>query len=287
MQEPLKLSIVIPALNEEKTIGICVSKALKAIKDIGVPAEVLVADNGSTDATVRAAEQLGARVKAVPAKGYGNVLMGGFLAASGEYLIMADADDSYSFEEIKPFYDKLQQGYDLVVGNRFKGKIQKGAMPFLHRYLGTPVLTALMNCFFRTGIGDTNCGMRGMTKEAFRKMHLKAGGMEFATEMIVKASVLKLKIAEVPCNLYRDKRGRKPHLNTWGDGWRHLRFMLIFTPTWTFLVPGALITLLGLTAMTALFLRDILCQSCLQFLGQRHMLSSLVAFLKDLTAPTR
>lgn len=277
----LNLSIVIPALNEEKTIGICIDKALRAAHSLGPKTsyEVVIADNGSTDKTVEIAQSLGARVVPIPHKGYGQALMGGFQAAQGEYLIMGDADDSYNFEEIAPFYAKLKEGNDLVMGNRFRGKIEKGAMPFLHRYLGTPVLTAIMNLFFNTGIGDTNCGMRGLTKKAFQKMRLKAGGMEFATEMVVKASLLKMKISEVPCNLYRDKRDRKPHLRTWQDGWRHLRFQLLFTPTWTFLVPGLSAFVLGMSAMFLLFLRDIFAPEAFQIVTQKHMLSAMLALL--------
>jgi len=281
MNNDIRISIVIPAFNEEKTIGICVTKALKALRQLRGEAagEVVVADNGSTDATARIAEQLGARVVNVRRKGYGRALMEGFRAARGKYLIMADADDSYNFEETAPFFHKLKEGYDLVMGNRFKGKIEKGAMPFLHRYLGTPVLTGLSNLFFKTNIGDVNCGMRGLTKEAFNKMELKAGGMEFATEMIVKASLLKLKIAEIPCNLYRDKRDHSPYLNTWQDGWRHLRFMLLFTATWTFFIPGLVLVLGGLLGMFLLSLRDIFQAGFLPFITQKHMLSFLLLFL--------
>lgn len=230
-EETIQLSIVIPALNEEKTIGICVDKALNAFKQMkGVQGEVVIADNGSTDSTAQIAEKRGARVIRVERRGYGHALIGGFQAAKSKYLIMGDADDSHNFEEISVFVEKFRDGYDFIIGNRFKGRIERGAMPFFHRYVGTPVLTATMNLFFRTGIGDVNCGMRGLVKDAFEKMRLKAGGMELATEMVIKASVLKLKIAEVPCNLYKDKRAGKSHLKTWQDGWRHLRLMLLFTP---------------------------------------------------------
>jgi len=275
----LKVSIVIPALNEEKTIAICINKAKKALKDLNMTGEIVVADNGSMDKTVEISETLGARVVRVPDKGYGNALIGGFEAANGDFLIMRDADDSYNFEEIGIFIEKLKEGYDLVMGNRFKGKIEKGAMPFLHRYIGTPALTAMMNLFFKTGIGDTNCGMRALTKKAFKAMNLKAGGMEFATEMIIKASILNLRIAEVPCNLYRDKRDRKPHLNTWRDGWRHLRFMLLFASTWTYLIPGMSLSLIGISGMALLSLRDILKPDLAPFITQRHMLSFMLLLL--------
>ncbi len=276
----MKLSVVIPCLNEQKTIGICVDKAYKAIRELNLDGEVVVADNGSTDNSVKIADCSGARIVKVSQKGYGSACIDGLKAAEGEFLIVADADDSYNFEEIAPFIEKLEEGYDFVVGNRFKGNIQKGAMPFLHRYLGTPVLTWIMNLLFRTGIGDTNCGMRALTKDAFLKMHLKAGGMEFATEMIVKASVCKLKIAEVPCNLYKDKRGRKPHLSAWPDGWRHLRFMLLFASSWLFFLPGVVFLLAGLGGMIALLLRDIFIpEFLLPVFSQYHLLSSMLLFL--------
>ena len=275
----MELSIIIPALNEEKTIAICVRKAMTAINKLKIEGEVLVADNGSTDNTVRIAQESGARVVHIAQKGYGSVLMGGFKEAKGTFLIMGDADDSYNFEEIAPFYHKLKEGYSFVMGNRFKGTIEQGANPFLHRYLGTPVLTALMNMFFKTGIGDVNCGMRGLTKQAFYKMRLRATGMEFATEMIVKASLRKLKISEVPCNLYKDKRGRKPHLNVWRDGWRHLRFMLLFTPTWTYIVPGSSLFIIGALGMLTITFRDALGAQYLSFLPQKHIFSFMTLFL--------
>jgi len=279
MVEAKDLSIVIPALNEETTVGICIKKALKAFKKLGISGEVVIADNGSTDGTRDLSEKLGARVVRVPKKGYGNAIMGGVRAAHGTFIIMGDADDSYNFEEIDGYYRKLKEGSEFVIGNRFRGKIEEGAMPLLHRFLGTPVLTAIMNLFFGTGIGDTNCGMRGFTKKGFGRMRLKTGGMEFATEMVIKASLVGLNIAEVPCNLYRDKRERKPHLNTWNDGWRHLRFMLLFTPTWTFLVPGTAAALLGLLGLCFLTLRDFLLPEAFPWLPVKHMVSFMVIFL--------
>lgn len=276
----MKLSIVIPALNEEQTIAICVKKALNALNDLGVTGEILVIDNGSIDNTAHLAAEAGARVIHISEKGYGSACIAGFQGAKGEFLIMGDADDSYNFEEIAPFVDKLNEGYELVMGNRFKGRIEKNAMPFLNRYLGTPVLTLIMNLFFNTKIGDMNCGMRGFTKKAFIAMRLKTTGMEFATEMIIKASRLKLKIAEVPCNLYKDKRGRKSHLDPWRDGWRHLRFMLLFTPSRIFLTPGLMLIIIGLSVMITLTLRDVLAPNMWSStLGQKHMLSAMLLFL--------
>jgi len=276
----LELSVVIPALNEERAIAHCVEKARKAIAALGVEGEVLVADNGSTDGTRAIAERLGARVVPVDGKGYGRALRGGFAAAKGRYLIMADADGSYDFEQSPRYVEKLRQGCDFVVGNRFQGVIAPGAMPFLNRHLGTPVLTGVMNLLFSTGIGDTNCGMRGLTKDAFARMGLKADGMEFATEMIVKASLLKMRIAEVPCDLHKDLRGRPPHLRRWRDGWRHLRFMLLFSPTGTFLVPGAALCALGAAGLLGITARDALAPSALaSWLGSRHILTALLLWL--------
>lgn len=275
----LELSIVIPALNEERTIGHCVEKALKAIEALGAPGEVLVADNGSTDGTRAAAEKLGARVVPVEGKGYGRALRGGFAAARGRFLIMGDADGSYDFEQAPRYVEKLREGHDFVVGNRFKGEIESGAMPFLNRHLGTPALTGIMNLLFRTGIGDTNCGMRGLRKDAFERMGLKADGMEFATEMIVKASLLKMRIAEVPCDLHRDLRDRPPHLRPWRDGWRHLRFMLLFSPTGTFLAPAGVLCALGALGLAGVTARDLLAPDALPLIGSRHILTSLLLWV--------
>jgi glycosyltransferase involved in cell wall biosynthesis len=274
------ISVVIPCLNEERSIGICVAKAVRAIKALGREGEVVVADNGSTDGSEAAARQAGARVVRVAAKGYGSALIEGLQAACGEILIMGDADDSYDFDELGPFVAKIDEGFDLVIGNRFRGRIEAGAMPPLHRFLGTPVLSWLARAMFGVRVGDVNCGMRALTKEAFNQMQLKVEGMEFATEMIIKASRCKLKIAEIPCNLYRDKRGRKPHLNTWSDGWRHLRFMLLFSPVWVFMVPGGLLSIVGILGMLILTWRDVAAPRLwLPVLTQNHMLSFLLLFL--------
>lgn len=280
MSPDTELSIVIPALNEERTIGHCVDKASRAIEILGVVGEIIVADNGSMDKTRQVAESRGARVVPVEGKGYGRALRGGFAAARGRFLIMGDADGSYDFEQAPRYVEKLRQGFDFVVGNRFKGKIAPGAMPFLNRYLGTPVLTGVMNLLFSTGIGDTNCGMRGLTKVAFSRMGLKADGMEFATEMIVKASLLKMRIAEVPCDLHKDLRDRPPHLRRWRDGWRHLRFMLLFSPTGTFLAPGAALCALGGAGLLGITARDIFSPDALSWwFGSRHILTSLLLWL--------
>jgi len=240
-----EFSVVIPCLNEAKTLPIVLGKAFSAFQRLGIQGEVVVSDNGSTDDSVKIAEKHGARVIHCPEKGYGNALIAGFKSAKGKYMIMGDADDSYNFEEIDGFVEYLRKDYDLVMGSRFKGHIQNGAMPWLHRYLGTPALTFLLNLFFGTKISDCNCGMRGISKTAFEKLHLEASGMEFASEMIIKAGILHLKIKEVPITLYKDKRDRKPHLNTWRDGWRHLKFMLLYAPNFLFIYPGVCAFILG------------------------------------------
>jgi glycosyltransferase involved in cell wall biosynthesis len=221
------VSIIIPCLNEASTLPIVIEKALKSFKRLNLRGEVVVSDNGSTDGSVKVASKFGARVIHCAQKGYGNALRYGFKQAKGKYFIMGDADDSYDFSNIDKFVSELRKGADLVMGTRLKGTIHRGAMPWLHRYLGTPVLTFLINLFFGTRISDCNCGMRGLTKEAFEKLHLKSGGMEFASEMVIKAGIQNLKIMEIPIHFYKDKRGRKPHLKTWSDGWRHLKFIFV------------------------------------------------------------
>jgi len=240
-----ELSIVIPCLNEEKTLPIVIKKAMGSLGRLKIDGEVVIADNGSTDSSTSIAEKLGARVVHCPEKGYGNALKHGFDKAYGKFLIMGDADDSYDFSKIDGFVRYLRRGYDMVIGTRIKGEIEKGAMPFLHRYLGTPVLTFILNLFFGTRISDCNCGMRGLSKEAFKKLELSSGGMEFASEMVIKAGILKLKIKEIPITLYCDKRDRPPHLNTWRDGWRHLRFMLLYAPNSVFIWPGIILFVVG------------------------------------------
>lgn len=245
MSENIELTILMPCLNEEETIGICIRKALSFLEEHRVSGEVLIADNGSTDNSKDIARNLGARVVDVKEKGYGSALMGGIRAAKGEFIIMGDSDDSYDFLNLMPFVSKLREGYDLVMGNRFKGGIARGAMPFLHRYLGNPVLTFIGRLFFRIGIRDFHCGLRGFRRDSILAIGLNTPGMEFASEMVVKSALSGLKIAEVPTTLSPDGRSRPPHLNTWRDGWRHLRFLLIYSPRWMFFYPGLVFMLLG------------------------------------------
>ena len=241
----LAISIVMPCLNEAETLAVCIRKALSAIVAAGVPGEVVIADNGSTDGSLPIAAAEGARIVNVPIRGYGAALFAGFEAAHGKYILMADADDSYDFSHLPRFLAALDAGADLVVGNRFQGGIKPGAMPFLHRYLGNPVLSYLGRLLFRIPVGDFHCGIRAFRKDAFLRMNLRTTGMEFASEMIVKSSLLGLKITEVPTTLSPDGRTRAPHLRTWRDGWRHLRFLLLYSPRWLFLYPGLAATLAG------------------------------------------
>lgn len=247
-----ELSIVMPCLNEAETLERCIVKAQNFLKEQGIKGEVVIGDNGSTDGSCEIAVRNGARVVEVRDKGYGNALKGAIRASSGKYVIMGDSDDSYDFSNLMPLVEKLREGNDLVMGNRFKGGIQTGAMPFLHRYLGNPVLSFLGRLLFGSRIGDFHCGLRGFSKESFNRMGLQTTGMEFATEMVMKASVFKMKVCEVPVKLYPDGRSRPPHLRTWRDGWRHLRFMLLYSPSWLFLYPGILLMLTGLTTGTFL-----------------------------------
>jgi glycosyltransferase involved in cell wall biosynthesis len=243
--EELELSVVMPCLNEAETLGTCIEKAQRAIAEAFIDGEVIVADNGSTDGSIEIAQALGTRVIHVKHKGYGNALMGGIAAAAGCYIIMGDADDSYDFAHIPRFVERLREGADLVMGNRFRGGIQKDAMPRLHQYFGNPALTRIGRIFFGSPVGDFYCGMRGFRKDAFEKMGLRTTGMEFATEMVVKSTLLKLRIAEVPTTLSPDGRTRPPHLRTWRDGWRTLRFFLLYSPRWLFLHPGLAMMLIG------------------------------------------
>ena len=242
------LSVVMPCLNEAATVGICVEKALDALKLHGIRGEVVVADNGSTDGSQQIAREFGARVVPVERLGYGSALQSGIAAARGQFVLMGDADDTYDFSQLNEFVSKLREGYDLVMGNRFRGKILPGAMPAIHRYLGNPVLTGLGRLFFKSPVGDFHCGLRAFRKDAIEELELRTLGMEFATEMVVKATLLHLRIAEVPTTLSPDGRSRPPHLRTWRDGWRTLRFFLLYSPRWLFLYPGIGLMLAGTLA---------------------------------------
>jgi len=243
---PPELSIVMPCLNEADSLGTCIEKAKRFLCVHNVAGEIIVADNGSTDGCQYIALRLGAKLVQAEIRGYGSALMAGISAAQGKFIIMGDADDSYDFVDLLPFLTKLREGYDLVMGNRFKGGIKSGAMPFLHKHLGNPILTGIGKLFFKSSIGDFHCGLRGFSKAAISKLALRTTGMEFASEMVVKASLLGMRVSEVPTILSRDGRNRPPHLRTWRDGWRHLRFMLLYSPRWLFLYPGVLLILVGL-----------------------------------------
>lgn len=244
----IELSIVMPCLNEAETLGACITKANRYLAESGIAGEVVIADNGSTDDSPAIARSLGARVVVVETKGYGIALTGGIAAARGTFVIMGDSDDSYDFSNLSLFVEKLRDGYDLVMGNRFTGGILPGAMPPLHRYLGNPVLTGIGRIFFRSPCGDFHCGLRGFRRTSVVNLDLRTTGMEFATEMVVKATLSGLRIAEVPTSLAPDGRSRPPHLRSWHDGWRHVRFLLLFSPRWLFLVPGTLMMALGVAA---------------------------------------
>lgn len=240
-----EVTLVMPCLNEARSLGACIREASEAMARAGIAGEILIADNGSTDGSPAIAEQLGARVVRVAEKGYGNALRGGIAAARGRYIVMGDADGSYDFSHLPRFVEKLRAGADLVMGNRFLGGIQPGAMPWKNRYLGNPVLSFIGRLFFSTKLGDFHCGLRGCSIDAYRRMNLRTTGMEFASEMVIKSVVLGLRVAEVPTTLRPDTRDRAPHLRPWRDGWRHLRFMLLFSPRWLFLYPGLFLMVAG------------------------------------------
>ena len=246
------VSVVMPCLNESETLGICINKAKSTLKKLNIESEIVVADNGSTDNSVEIAESLGARVVHQPLKGYGNAYRAGIMAAEGKYVIIGDSDDSYDFTDLERFITPLTNGADFVMGSRLKGKIEDGAMPWLHRYIGNPVLTGILNIMYQSGISDAHCGMRSFKKEAFKKMNLQTTGMEFASEMVIKAAQLKLKTVESPITLHKDGRTRSPHLRSFRDGWRHLRFMLLHSPTHLYLWPGLTMFILGLIVMFTL-----------------------------------
>jgi hypothetical protein len=241
----VELSIIMPCLNEAETLQACIRKAQLFLERAGVKGEIVVGDNGSTDGSQEIARRCGARVITVPVRGYGAAIYGATQAARGKYCIMGDSDDSYDFTNLGPLLEKLREGYDLVMGNRFSGEIKPGAMPWKNRYIGNPVLSAIGKILFRAPIGDFHCGIRGYSKQAFEEMDLRTTGMEFASEMVIKATLLEMKIAEVPVVLSPDGRSRPPHLRPYRDGWRHLRFMLLFSPNWLFLYPGLGVVLLG------------------------------------------
>jgi glycosyltransferase involved in cell wall biosynthesis len=242
----MELSILMPCLNEAETLAICIRNARQFLSDHEVIGEVLIADNGSTDGSQDIARSEGANVVDVPARGYGAALLGGIRASRARFIIMGDADDSYDFSALMPFVERLRAGADMVVGNRFAGGIQAGAMPFLHKYLGNPVLSFLGRLFFHISIGDFHCGLRGFNRERIGNLGLVTPGMEFASEMIVKSALAGQRIEEVPTTLRRDGRSRPPHLRTWRDGWRHLRFLLIFSPRYLYLIPGLVLMAIGL-----------------------------------------
>jgi glycosyltransferase involved in cell wall biosynthesis len=249
----LDISIVIPCLNESETIGRCIEKAKTSLKELNLKGEIIVADNGSVDDSRDIAQSLMARTVFVEEKGYGSALQVGIKAAQGKWIVMGDADDSYDFSNIKPFVEKLGEGYDLVMGCRLPkggGKIMKGAMPWKHRWIGNPGLSSIGRLFFECPVTDFHCGLRAFSREAFQQMELRTTGMEFASEMVIKATLKGMRVAEVPITLHKDGRSRPPHLKSWRDGWRHLRFMLLYSPTWLFLVPGMLLLFIGI-AMTA------------------------------------
>lgn len=250
--EHYEVSVIMPCLNEAETVATCVTKAVETIRRLGLRGEVIVVDNGSTDGSQELAARCGARVVPESRRGYGSALMRGAEEARAPFIIMADADDSYDLTDLQRFIDGLRAGADLVMGSRRRGTILPGAMPWLHRWIGNPVLSGILNLLFRAGISDAHCGMRAFTKDAYRRMQLQTTGMEFASEMVIKAALGKMRIAEIPITLHPDGRSRPPHLRSFRDGWRHLRFMLLFSPTYLFLIPGSMCMLLGLLPLVTL-----------------------------------
>jgi glycosyltransferase involved in cell wall biosynthesis len=242
----VEVSVVIPCLNEAQTIAICVDQAFAGLRAAKVRGEVLVVDNGSTDVSAEVAKEHGARVVHASVKGVGSASRVGIKSAQGEFIILGDADGSHDFSELPRFVAKWREGYEFVVGNRFRGEIKNGAMRWHHRHIGTPVLSALLNLFFRSGVGDINCGMRGLTKDVFGRLDLRTIGFEFCSESLIKAAKLGARITEVPITVWPDRRGRPPHLRTFHDGWRHLRFILLYAPNWLFLLPGCLLLVLSI-----------------------------------------
>ncbi len=257
----VEVSVVMPCLNEARTVGRCVDKAARALSRMEISGEIIVADNGSTDGSPEIAMQKGARVVHVDRRGYGAALQAGIEAARGCYIIMGDADDSYDFDAIDPFVASLRSGDEMVLGNRFRGGIRPGAMPWLHRYIGNPVLTGILNLFFHTPVGDAHCGLRAFRKDAYERLDLSSSGMEFASEMVVKACLRGQKVSEVPTVLYPDGRDRPPHLRSFRDGWRHLRLLLLLCPTWLYLIPAGVMMGVGLAIM--------ICQTAVRGGGSR------------------
>ncbi|WP_216673456.1 glycosyltransferase family 2 protein [Paraburkholderia solitsugae] len=253
MTSSVELSIVMPCLNEAETLGACIAKAKRFLEGKDISGEVIIGDNGSTDGSQDIAKQLGARVVDIPVRGYGAALYGAVMGANGKYCIMGDSDDSYDFSRLEPFVAALREGADLVMGNRFKGGIAPGAMPWKNKYIGNPVLSGIGRLLFRPKVGDFHCGIRGFSKAAFERMDLRTRGMEFASEMVIKATLKHMNVVEVPTTLSPDGRSRPPHLRPYRDGWRHLRFMLLFSPNWLFLYPGMLLLVAGLLLGGALF----------------------------------
>lgn len=272
----VELSIVMPCLNEAETLAVCIQKAQTFLANNQIKGEVVIGDNGSTDGSQDIAKKLGAVLAHIENKGYGSASIGAIEKAKGKYIITADTDDSHDILNLMPFLAELRNGSDLVIGNRFKGDKQKDAMPFLHRYVGNPILTFVGNLFFKTSIGDFHCGLKGFTKEAFYKMKLKTTGMEFASEIVVKASLLKLKITEVPTVVFPAGRSRKPHLKTFPDGWRHLRFLLLYSPGWLFLYPAIFMMIVGLSASLIFILKPIFIEGIIFDIHTLMYSSSLV-----------
>lgn len=251
---PVELTIVMPCLNEAETLAGCVEEAMRALSESNIRGEVIVADNGSTDGSQAIATRLGARVVNVKEKGYGRALQGGIAEAKGKFVLMGDSDGSYDFTHARRFVEKLREEWDIVMGNRFMGGVQPGAMPWKNRYIGNPLLSGMGRLFFRCPVGDFHCGLRAFSKGAYERLELRTGGMEFASEMVIKATLFKFRITEIATTLRRDGRNRPPHLRPWRDGWRHLRFMLLFCPRWLFLQPGMAMILIG-AVLSALLVR--------------------------------
>ncbi len=274
----VELSVVLPCLNEAETVGRCVEKARGSMEKHDIAGEVIVADNGSDDGSVEAAESAGARVVHIAQRGYGAAIQGGVDEARGDFVVMADADDSYALDEVHDFFEKLEEGCDFVMGNRFQGEIESEAMPILHRYVGNPVLSLIGRLFYGSDIGDFHCGMRGFRRDAYESLDVRSTGMEFASELVVKAELAGLRIEEIPTTLSPDGRSGDPHLNTWKDGWRHLRFLLLYSPTWLFLVPGVTMMGVGLLFMGWLYLGEFTV-GAVSFTGVHSMMYAALAIM--------